>query len=74
MYIGLHADEKSSWVFQRTGSLWLNFNVIMQPWTFGHVGEKPGMEGWDVIIVDEHGKVKELYAMIEGVSTHTHTV
>ena len=68
--LGLHADEKSTWVFQRSGDLWLNSNLIMQPWVFGRAGEEPGMKGWDVIIVNDDGRVKELYAVIEGVSTH----
>lgn len=68
--LGLHAEEKSSWVFQRSGDLWVNFNVIMQPWTYGNVGEEPGMKGWDVLVINDDGKVKDLYAMIEGVSTH----
>ncbi len=42
----------------------------MQPWVFGNVGSEPGMKGWDTIILSDDGKVKELYAMIEGVSTH----
>lgn len=74
MSLGLHADDKSTWVFQRSGNMWLDFNLIMQPWVFGRVGGEPGMTGWDVIIVNDDGKVKELYAVIEGVSTHAHTV
>jgi hypothetical protein len=42
----------------------------MRPWVFGPGGEEPGMKGCDVIILDDEGKVKKLYAMIEGVSTH----
>ncbi|CZR56537.1 uncharacterized protein PAC_06426 [Phialocephala subalpina] len=72
--LGLHTDGKSAWLFQRSGDLWLNFGVIMQPWVFGRVGEQPGMKGWDVIIVGDDGKVKKLYAMIEGISTHPHPV
>lgn len=60
------------WVFQRSGDLWLNFGLIMQSWVYGVEGKEPGMKGWDVIIVDREGKAKELYAMIEGVSTHAH--
>jgi hypothetical protein len=72
--LGLHADGKATWVFQRSGDLWLNYNVIMQAWVFGVVGREPGMKGWDVIIVNEDGRVKELYALIEGLSTHAHAV
>jgi hypothetical protein len=43
VYLGLHADEKATWVFQRSGDLWLSFNLIMQPWIFGRVGGEPGM-------------------------------
>jgi hypothetical protein len=46
----------------------------MQAWVFGVVGKEPGMKGWDVIIVNDDGRVKELYALIEGVSTHARTV
>jgi hypothetical protein len=46
----------------------------MQAWVFGVVGREPGMKGWDVIIVNEDGRVKELYALIEGLSTHAHAV
>jgi hypothetical protein len=74
VYLGLHADEQSTWVFQRSGDLWLNFGLIMQPWVHGPEGKEPGMKGWDVIIVDSEGKAKGLYAMIEGVSTHTHSI
>jgi hypothetical protein len=74
VYLGLHADEKATWVFQRSGDLWLSFNLIMQPWIYGRVGGEPGMKGWDVIIVDDDGKVKKLYAVIEGASTHPHPV
>lgn len=72
MTVGLHADEKSGWIFQRSGELWLNNNLIMQAWEYGSGGEQAGMKGWDVIQVNGEGKVKELYAMIEGVSTHAH--
>jgi hypothetical protein len=74
VYLGLHADEKATWVFQRSGDLWLSFNLIMQPWIYGRVGGEAGMKGWDVIIVDDDGKVKKLYAVIEGASTHPHPV
>jgi len=73
---GLHADHQATWIFERSGDLWLNFNVIMQPWVFGpkagEQGAEKGMKGWDVLIVGGDGRVKELYAMIEGVSTHSH--
>ncbi|KAE8450787.1 hypothetical protein EG329_005700 [Mollisiaceae sp. DMI_Dod_QoI] len=68
---GLHTDEKSTWVFKQSGDLWLNNNLIMQPWVYGNVGSEPGMKGWDTIILGNDGKVKELYAMIEGFSTHS---
>jgi hypothetical protein len=42
----------------------------MQPWVYGAPDAEPGMKGWDVIHVGEDGKVKEIYALIEGVSTH----
>ncbi|KIM95838.1 hypothetical protein OIDMADRAFT_148820 [Oidiodendron maius Zn] len=71
---GLHADDKASWVFEPSGDLWLDFNVIMQAWIFGRRGEEPGMKGWDIIVINDDGRVKELYAMIEGVSTHPYTV
>ncbi|KIM92778.1 hypothetical protein OIDMADRAFT_149980 [Oidiodendron maius Zn] len=73
LWDGLHADEKSTWAFQRSGDLWLNFNIIMQPWVYGPIGEEGGMKGWDVLIVNDDGRVQELYAMIDGVSTHTGT-
>lgn len=43
----------------------------MQAWEYGPPGEQARMKGWDVIQVNDEGKVKELYAMIEGVSTHS---
>ena len=43
----------------------------MQPWVYGVSGEDPGMKGWDVIILNDDGKVTELHAMINGVSTYT---
>lgn len=45
----------------------------MQPWVYGPIGEEGGMKGWDVLIVNDDGRVQELYAMIDGVSTHTGT-
>jgi hypothetical protein len=44
----------------------------MQPWAYGPPSGEPGMKGWDVIYVGEDGKVKEIYALIEGVSSHSH--
>ena len=73
MYLGLHADEKSTRVFQRRGNLQLNLNLITQPWVFGRVGGEPGMWSWDVIVVSDNGGVRELYTVIEGVSTRAHT-
>jgi hypothetical protein len=56
------------------GDLWLDFNLIMQPWVYGPPeAAEPAMKGWDVIHVDEDGKVHKLYALIEGMSTHVHT-
>ena len=73
MYTGLHAEEKANWVFSRSGDLWLDFNLIMQPWVCGPPGaDEPGMKGWDVIYVDKDGKVEKLYALIDGISTHAH--
>jgi hypothetical protein len=46
----------------------------MQAWVYGRAGEEPGMKGWDVMIVNDEGKVKELCAMIDGVSTHAGNV
>ena len=66
----LHSDDKSRWVFERSGGLWLSFNLIMQPWVFGVSGEDPGMKGWDIIILNDDGKVTEIHAMIEGISTY----
>lgn len=68
--LALHADEKSEWTFKPRGDLWLNGDVIMQSWTYGNADGMSGMAGWDVIILDGDGLVKELYAMIEGVHTH----
>ncbi|KAN0108607.1 hypothetical protein V8E51_008349 [Hyaloscypha variabilis] len=74
VWAGLHADEKSTWIFSRSGDLWLDFNLIMQPWVYGPPeAAEPAMKGWDVIHVDEDGKVHKLYALIEGMSTHVHT-
>lgn len=73
-YLGLHADEKASWVFQRSGEFFLNFDLIMQSWVYGPVGEEPGMKGWDVIQVNNDGKVQRLYALINGVGMHDLTV
>ncbi|KAL6823679.1 hypothetical protein V8C40DRAFT_248573 [Trichoderma camerunense] len=70
LWNSLHADEKSEWIFKPRGDLWLNGDVIMQSWTYGNADGMPGMAGWDVIILDGDGLVKELYAMIEGVHTH----
>lgn len=42
----------------------------MQSWIYGRVGEEPELRGWDVLIINDNGKVKELYAMIDGASTH----
>lgn len=49
--------------------MWLNANMIMQKWFFGKDGE--GWKGWDVITLDEDGKVASLYGLIEGVHTHS---
>jgi hypothetical protein len=68
-FSGLHADGKADWIFSKEGELWLNSNLIMQGWVYGPVGAKPGMTGWDVIIVNEAGKVAELYAMVHGPNT-----
>jgi len=73
VFTGLHAEEKSSWVFSRSGDLWLDFNLIMQPWVCGPSGAAElGMKGWDVIYVNNDGKVEKLYALIDGLSTHAH--
>jgi hypothetical protein len=56
-------------LFEGTGDLWLNANMIMQKWFFGKDGE--GWKGWDVITLDENGKVASLYGLIEGVHTHS---
>jgi hypothetical protein len=45
----------------------------MKAWTYGSSGEEPAMKGWDVIILDG-GKVKQLYAMIDGVHTHSQVI
>lgn len=66
--IGLHANEQGEWVFEKSGDMWENANMIMQAWTFG-LGGEPGMKGWDVLVVGGGGKVESLYAMIEGVSS-----
>lgn len=47
----------------------MNANMIMQRWFFGKDGE--GWKGWDVITLDEEGKVASLYGLIEGVHTHS---
>ena len=68
--LGLHTENQKTWVFKKAGPMWLNFNVVMQEWTYGDEGAKPGMTGWDVVIVGDDGKVEKLYAMIEGAATH----
>jgi hypothetical protein len=68
-YDKLHADGREEWLFERSGDLWLNANMIMQKWFFGKDGE--GWKGWDAITLDEDGKVASLYGLIEGVHTHS---
>jgi hypothetical protein len=69
---GLHAGEQHTWLFKKSGSMWVNYDVIMQAWTYGpEVAEAgKGMKGWDVITVGAEGKVEKLYALIEGMNTH----
>ena len=50
--------------------MWLSANMVMQAWTFGKDGQEGGMTGWDVLIVGKDGKVDNLYAFIDGASTH----
>lgn len=69
--VGLHADEKKSWVFKKDGPIWTSYNVVMQWWTYGEeTAAEPGMRGWDVIHVGSDGKAEKLHALIQGLSTH----
>ena len=53
--------------------MWLNFNVLMQEWTYGEENAEPGMKGWDTLYVGDDGKVEKIYAMIDGPATHAST-
>jgi hypothetical protein len=73
LHLDLHAAEKADWFFKPQGDMWLNSNLVMKGWTYGSTGEEPAMKGWDVIILS-CGKVKQLYAMIEGIHTHPQAI
>lgn len=44
--------------------------MIQQAWVFGRGAER-AWKGWDVIIVGQDGKVERLYALIEGMNSHS---
>lgn len=67
---GLHTADRKDWQFEKVGDLWLNHNVIQQAWVFGK-GREGTWKGWDVIVVGRDGKVETLYALIEGMNSHS---
>jgi len=66
----LHAGNRKEWKFEVVGQLLLNHNVIQQAWVFGK-GQEGEWKGWDVIIIGKDGKVEFLYALIEGMNSHS---
>ena len=46
----------------------MNGNLIMQYWYFGQGDD--GWKGWDVIVLDENGKVASFYGLLDGVHSH----
>lgn len=68
-YDKLHADGREDWKFESVDELWMNGNMLMQKWLFG-VSEE-GWRGWDVIILNQDGKVEALYGLVEGMHNHS---
>lgn len=68
-YDKLHADGRQDWMFEIVGDLWMNGNMLMQNWFF-YVGNH-GWRGWDVIILNQDGKVEVLHGLVEGMHNHS---